>query len=83
MVIVMSKNGSFFVFSADASKKSVTVWTKYLRVSERSYLAFSENGLLDSELPLLRYQPLKIQSFISFLLTQQFFLFVPSIFHKR
>ena len=30
-------------------------------------------GLLDSELPLARYQPLKIQSFIIFLLTQQFF----------
>ena len=30
-------------------------------------------GLLDSELPLTRYQPLKIQSFIIFLLTKQFF----------
>ena len=28
-----------FVFSADASKKSVTVWTKYLRASEKTYLA--------------------------------------------
>ena len=30
-------------------------------------------GLLDSELPLGRYQPLKVQSFITFLLTRQFF----------
>ena len=30
-------------------------------------------GLLDSELPLARYHPLKIQSFVIYLLTQQFF----------
>ena len=30
-------------------------------------------GLLDSKLPLARYQPLKIQSLIIFLLTQKFF----------
>ena len=29
------KNGSFFVFSVDDSKKSVTVWAKYLRAPER------------------------------------------------
>ena len=34
----------FFVFSADTSKKSVTFLTKYLRASERSYLALSENA---------------------------------------
>ena len=45
MVIKMSKKGSFFVFSADASKKSVTVWRKYLPASERSYLALSENAM--------------------------------------
>ena len=45
MVIKMSKIAHFFVFSADASKKSVTVWTKYLRTSERSYLALSENAM--------------------------------------
>ena len=39
------KNGSFFVSSADASKKSVTVWTKYLRVSERFYTALSGNAM--------------------------------------
>ena len=37
--------GSCFVFFADASKKSVTVWTKYLRTSERSYLGLQENAL--------------------------------------
>ena len=62
------KNGSFFVFSADTNKKSAAVWRKNLRASKRSYLA----GLLDSELPLAIYQPLKIQSFIIFLLTEQF-----------
>ena len=30
------KNGSFFVFSADDSKKITTVWAKYLNASERS-----------------------------------------------
>ena len=45
MVIKMSKMAHFFVFSTDASKKSVTVWRKYLLVSERSYLALSENAM--------------------------------------
>ena len=36
------KYGSFFVFSADDCKKSVTIWTKYLRAS---YLALSENAM--------------------------------------
>ena len=39
------KNGSFFVFSTGDSKKSVTVWIKYLRTSEKSYLALSENAM--------------------------------------
>ena len=42
------KNGSFFVFSADASEQSVTVWTIYLFGSERSYrsyLALQENAM--------------------------------------
>ena len=39
------KNGLFFVFSADDSKKSVTVWEKYLGVTERSYLALSESAV--------------------------------------
>ena len=42
---VDGKNGLFFVFSADASKKSVLVCTKYLRASERSYLAPPENAV--------------------------------------
>ena len=64
---------SFFVFSADASKKSVTVCRKYLRASERLFSFYRKcYGLLDSELLLARYQPLKIQ-FHYFLLTQQYF----------
>ena len=37
MVIKMSKYGSFFVFSADDSKKIVLVWANYLNAPERSY----------------------------------------------
>ena len=37
------KIGSFFIFSADDSKKSVTVWAKFLSTLERCYLAPSEN----------------------------------------
>ena len=33
-----------FLFSADGSKKSVTVWAIYLSASERSYLALSKNA---------------------------------------
>ena len=43
------------------------IW-KILFSSFRKYY-----GFLDYELPLARYQPLKIKSFINFLLTQQFF----------
>ena len=45
MVIKMSKMGHFFLFSTDASKKSDTVWRKYLLASERSYLVLSENAV--------------------------------------
>ena len=67
-------NGLFFVFSADDSKKPVTDWAKYLNAFERSHLALLENAVsLDSELPLARYEPLKMQDLGIFLLTQQFF----------
>ena len=39
------KSDSSFVFSANDSKASVTVWTKYLRAPERSYLVLSENAI--------------------------------------
>ena len=48
MVIKMSKMANIFTFSTDARTKSVTVWRKYSRASERSYLALSENAM---ELP--------------------------------
>ena len=56
----------FFVFIADDSKQSVTVWVKYLSASERSYLALLEKyyGLLSPELLLARCQSLKIQDFV-------------------
>ena len=34
-----------FLFSADGSKEKVTVWTKYLSISERSYLSPLENAM--------------------------------------
>ena len=43
------KNGPFFAFSANDSKKLVTVWTKYLTALERSYRILSENGTVTSE----------------------------------
>ena len=45
MVIKMSKLAYLFVFSADGSKKSVTIWAKYLTGFERSYLALLENAM--------------------------------------
>ena len=44
-VILIFKNLSYFVFSADDSKTSVTLWAIYLKASEISYLAFSENTM--------------------------------------
>ena len=45
MVTKMSKMTNFFVFSPDASKISVTVWTKYLRASKKFYLTLSEDTI--------------------------------------
>ena len=45
MVIKISKNCSFFVFSADGSKKLVIVCAKYLSLPKRSWLNGMANGL--------------------------------------
>ena len=45
LVIKTSKNDSFFIFSADDSKKLVTLWTNYLSESERYYIAFKGNAM--------------------------------------
>ena len=42
IIVKMTKMAHYFVFSADDSKKSVTVLAKYLSSSERSYLVPSE-----------------------------------------
>ena len=47
LVIKNVKNGPFFMFSADDSKKSVTLWAKYLSVPERSYCVLSENDMVN------------------------------------
>ena len=41
----VKSGSSSFVFSVDDSKVSLTVWVKYLGVSERSYLVLSENSI--------------------------------------
>ena len=42
-----AKMAHFFVFSADTSKKLVTVWAKYLNAPERSYWVLSKHGMVD------------------------------------
>ena len=58
-----------FVFSAENSKKSVTICTKYLTAFGRSNLALLENAvdyLLGSELPLRRCQPFNVNWYFFF-----------------
>ena len=45
IIVKMAKMAHSFVYSADESKKSVTVLAKYLSTSKRSYLAPSENAM--------------------------------------
>ena len=62
------------MFSADDSKKSITIWAKYLSTSQRSYLAFRKYYvLLGFELPLARYQSLKMQDCNIFFVDLAFF----------
>ena len=39
------KNGLFFVFTVNGTRKSGTVWAKYSCSSERSYLTLLENAM--------------------------------------
>ena len=41
------KKGWCFVFSSDGSKKSVTVWAKYLSAPQKSYWVISGNGMVN------------------------------------
>ena len=45
MVIKMPKMAHLFIYFADDSKKSVTVWANYLSAFERSYLALLKIAL--------------------------------------
>ena len=45
-VMVKCQKWLIFVFTADGSKKLVTIWAKYLNASERSHLALSENAII-------------------------------------
>ena len=47
MVFKMSEIANFFVFSADNSKKLVTIWAIYLSAPERSHQVLSENGMVN------------------------------------
>ena len=64
IVIKMSKK---FVFSADDSKESVSLGEILKCIWKISFDSFRKcYGLLDSELPLARYQPVKTQDFSVF-----------------
>ena len=75
IVIKMSKMTHFLYFRLIPPKSQsqyfdkifICIWKILFSSLRKCY------GLLNSELPLARYQPLKIQSFIIFLLTQHFF----------
>ena len=80
MVIKMLKMAHFLYFLLMPAKISHSLEKIFMCIRKILFSSFRKcYGLLDSELPLARYQPLKIQSFIIFLLTQQFFIFLPSI----
>ena len=61
----------FYCCQQKISHSSEKIFTCIWKILLSSFRKFY--GLLDSELPLARYKPLNIQSFITFLLTQQFF----------
>ena len=46
-VFKMSEIANLFVFSADNSKKLVTVWEIYLSTAGRSYRVLAENGVVN------------------------------------
>ena len=48
MVYKMLEIANFFVFSADNSKKLVTVWAIYLSTPGISYRVLAENGMVNS-----------------------------------
>ena len=47
IVIKISKKGSFFLFSADDSRKSVTVSAEDISEPGRTYWVISENSMVD------------------------------------
>ena len=75
VAIKMPKIAHFFFYFCWWQQKISHVWEKYFSASERSFLRSFRKcyGLLDSELPLERCQPLIILGFGIFLLTHQFF----------
>ena len=74
MTIKMSKWLLFCIFCWCQQKISHSLDKIFMYIRKILFSSLRKcYGLLDSEQPLARYQPLKIQSFINFLLNQQFF----------
>ena len=81
IVIKISKN---VIFSADDSKESVSLGEILKCIWKISFDSFRKcYGLLDSELPLARCQPLKTQDFsVFFAGSLVSLIFLPSISHE-
>ena len=78
MVLKFYKKCIFCTFCTDLSRKSNCVKGIYIYTFKRSRYAFSENGncLLCYYLLFWRYEVLKSNSFIKFLLSQHIFYFL-------
>ena len=81
----ISKMTHFLCFLPMTAKINLSLGKIFKYISRILFSFFRKcYGLLGFELPLAKYQPLKIQDCDIFLLTQHFFLiFLPSIFHER
>ena len=84
MVMKMSKMVHFCIFCWCQKRISLSLDKIFTGIWKILFSSFRKcYGLLDFELPLARNEPLKMQSFVIILLTQQFLIFLPSISHKR
>ena len=85
VILNVIQNASFFVFSADESKKSVRVSVKYLSGSGRSYLVLLGHSM---DYWTLSYHeqdvtPQKYNVFLFFVDSAVFLIFLPSTSHKQ
>ena len=83
MVIQMLKMAHFLYFCWCQQKFSHGLYKIFISIWKILYSSLRKcYGLLDSQLPLARYQPFKIHSFTIFCWLNSFQIFLPSIFHK-